>query len=328
MKLHLLPALCGLAAMSLFGAATQAQTFPSKPLTIVVPAPAGGVLDTLARTFAKEMSATMGQQILVDNTPGAGGTLGINKGMRAPPDGHTMMLTSPVETILGPLGYSSAQYKPEDSRAILNIGRTHVMLVTRKDLPAKNLAELVALMKSRTDKPLAYCSPGNGSLYHLIAEKLNATAGTKSLHVPYNGFPQCLTDLIGGSTIDFAFLPQGGPFPGVVDSGGIKAIAMLSGAPSSRFPKVPTASSTPGFEDFVFTISAGIHVSAKVPDATAEVLNKHARDALAKPEVRAEIEQRGSTVSPPMTLKQEQDDYVKDIARFTGIFRSVGLPKQ
>jgi tripartite-type tricarboxylate transporter receptor subunit TctC len=328
MKIRQLAALCSVVAMSLFGAAAQADTFPSKPLTLLVPAPAGGVLDILARTFAKEMSASLGQQVLVDNSPGAGGTLGISKAMRAPADGYTMMMTSPVETIFGPLNYKSAQYKAEDSRPILNIGRTSVMLVTRKDLPASNLTELVALMKSRADKPLSYCSPGNGSLFHLIGEKLNATAGVKSVHVPYSGFPQCLTDLIGGNSIDFAFLPVGGPFPGAVDSGGIKAIAMLSNAPVSRFPKVVTASATKGFEDFVFSIWAGIHVNGKVPEAVAEVLNKHARATLAKPEVRADIEQRGSTLSPDRTLKQEQDDYLKEIQVYTAIFKSVGLTQQ
>ncbi len=328
MRLRQLPVLCSLVAIGLFGAAAQAQTFPSKPLTILAPAPAGGALDFVGRLFAKEMSASLGQQVTVENSPGAGGTLGTNKAMKAPADGHMMMITSPVEMILGPLGYNSAQYKSEDSRAILNIGRTNVMLVTRKDLAVSNLAELAALMKSRADKPLSYCSPGNGSLYHLIAEKMNATADVKSLHVPYNGFAQCLTDLIGGTTIDFAFLPLAGPFPGAVDSGGIKAISMLSDTPSSRFPKVPIASTTKGFEGFVFSIWAGLHVNGNVPEAVAEVLNKHANAALAKPEVRAAIEQTGSTLSAPMTLEQAQDDYLKEIQLYTAIFKSVGLPKQ
>lgn len=328
MKLHQLPALCSLVAMSLFGAASQAQTFPNKPLTIVVPAPAGGALDILARQFGKEMSASMGQQIIVENTPGAGGSLGIGKAMRAPADGYTMMMTSPIETIFAPLNYKSAQYKAEDSRAVLNIGRTNVMLVVRKELPANNLTELVALMKSRADKPLSYCSPGNGSLFHLIGEKLNTTAGVTSVHVPYSGFPQCLTDLLGGNTIDFAFLPVGGPFPGAVDNGGIKAIAMLSSAPMSRFPKVAMASATKGFEDFVFSIWAGIHVNGKVPEAVVETLGKHARAALAKPEVRADIEQRGGTVSPDRTLKQEQDDYLKEIQIYTAIYKSAGVIQQ
>lgn len=328
MRFRHLAAAGGLLAMSLFGATAQAQTFPNKPLTIVVPAPAGGVLDILARTFGKEMSATMGQQILIENSPGAGGTLGISKAMRAPADGYTMMMTSPIETIFGPLNYKSAQYRAEDSRAVLNIGRTSVMLVTRKALPANNLAELVSLMKSSVDKPLSFCSPGNGSLFHLIGEKLNATAGVKSVHVPYSGFPQCLTDLMGGGTIDFAFLPVGGPFPGAVDTGAIKAIAILSGAPITRFPKVATAGATKGFEEFVFSVWAGLHVNAKVPEAMVEALNKHARATLAKPEVRADIEQRGSTVSPDRTLAQEQDDYLKEIQIYTAISKSIGLTQQ
>ncbi len=328
MKLKSLLSLCVLAATSLVGTAAQAQAFPNKALTMIVPAPARGALDIRARQFGKEMSASMGQQIIIENTPGAGGTLGIGKAMKAPADGYTLMMTSPIETIFAPLNYKSAQYKAEESRAILNIGRTNVMLVTRKDLPANNLTELVALMKSRADKPLSYCSPGNGSLYHLIGEKMNTTAGVKSIHVPYSGFVQCMTDLLGGSTIDYAFLPVAGPFPGAVDTGGIKAIAMFSSAPMSRFPKVALASTTKGFEDFVFSIWAGIHVNGKVPEAVVETLSTHARAALAKPEVRADIEQRGGTVSPDRTLKQEQDDYLKEIQIYTAISKSAGVTPQ
>lgn len=328
MKLHKLLTIFGMAAAAFLSPIAQAQNFPTKTLTIAVPAPAGGVLDFLARLFSKEMSSSMGQQVMVENTPGAGGTLGTSKAMKAPADGYTMMMTSPIEMIFGPLNYNSAQYKPEDSRAILMIGRTDVVLVTRKGLPVSNLVELVALMKANPQKPLAYCSPGTGSLYHLIGEKLNMIAGVKSVHAPYNGFPQCVNDLSGDTTIDFAFLPLAGPFPGFIDSGNIKAIAVLSTAASSRFPKLPTASTTKGFEDFAFSIWAGIQVNGKVPDAAAEVLLKHAADALAKPEVRTAIEKTGSVLYQPMTLKQAQDEYIKDIALYTSISKSVGLPKQ
>jgi tripartite-type tricarboxylate transporter receptor subunit TctC len=137
-----------------------------------------------------------------------------------------------------------------------------------------------------------------------------------------------LTDLLGDATIDFAFLPVAGPFPGAVDTGGIKAIAMLSNAPISRFPKVAAAPATKGFEDFVFSIWAGIHVNGKVPEAVVATLNKHARAALAKPEVRADIEQRGSIISSDRTLKQEQDDYLNEIKIYTAISKSIGLPQQ
>jgi tripartite-type tricarboxylate transporter receptor subunit TctC len=264
----------------------------------------------------------------VENSPGAGGTLGTNKAMKAPADGYTLLMTSPIEMIFGPLNYNSAQYKPEDARTILMIGHTNIVLVTRKGLPVSNLGELVALMKGSADKPLSYCSPGTGSLYHLIGEKLSAIAGVKSVHAPYNGFPQCVNDLVGDSTVDFAFLPLAGPFPGFIDSGNIKALAVLSTTPTGRFPKLATSSATKGFEDFAFSIWAGIQVNGKVPDSVAEVLLKHAAAALAKPEVRMAIEKTGSVLTQPMTLKQVQDEYVKDIALYTAISKSVGLTKQ
>lgn len=328
MKLHKILTTCGMVALNLFNPLAHAQNFPNKPLTMVAAAPAGGALDFLARLFAKEMSTSLGQQVIVENTPGAGGTLGTTKALRAPADGYTMMMTSPIEMIFGPLNYNSAQYKPEDARTILFVGRTDVVLVTRKGLPVTNLAELIALMKANAQKPLSYCSPGTGSLYHLIGEKLNSIAGVKSVHAPYNGFPQCATDLAGDSTIDFAFLPLAGPFPGFIDSGNMKAIALLSNVTNTRFPKLATAATTKGFEDFAFSIWAGIQVNGKVPDAVAEVLLKHASAALAKPEVRTAIENTGSVISQPMTLKQAQDEYVKEITLYTAISKSVGLPKQ
>ena len=328
MQFHKLLTVCGLAALNIFSPAGHAQNFPSKPLTMAVAAPAGGALDFVGRLLAKEMAVSLGQQVIVENSPGAGGTLGTTKALRAPADGYTMMMTSPVEMIFGPLNYNSAQYKPEDARTILFVGRTDVVLVTRKGLPVSNLAELIALMKTNAQKPLSYCSPGTGSLYHLIGEKLNAIAGVQSVHAPYNGFPQCATDLAGDTTIDFAFLPLAGPFPGFIDSGNLKAIALLSTTTNSRFPKLPTASTTKGFEDFAFSIWAGIQVNGKVPDAVAEVLLKHATAALAKPEVRTAIEKTGSVIAQSMTLRQAQDEYVKEIALYTSISKSVGLPKQ
>lgn len=328
MRFRQLPVLCGLAALGQFGAVAQAQSFPSRPLNMMVAWPAGGAADFVARALAKEMSKSMGQDIIVENSPGAGGTLGTNKAMKAPADGYTLMLSSPLDMILSPLSFKSAQYKAEDARTVLILGRTAVMLVARKDLPASNLAELAALMKSSSSKPLSYCTLGSGSLYHLIGEKLSATAGVSAVPVPYSGLPQCVNDLVGGTTVDFAFLPMAGPFPGFIDSGNIKPVALLGNAPSRRFPQVPLAAATPGFDDFTFSVWAGLHVNGKVPDAAAEVLNVHANAALAKPEVRTAFEQSGSVLSPPMTLKQAHDEYLKEVAVFTDIFRSVGLPRQ
>ncbi len=318
----------GLAALSLFGAAAQAQPFPNKPLTMVVPWPAGGAADFVGRVIAKEMSTSLGQHIIIENNPGASGTLGTNKVMRAPADGYTLLVSSPEALILSPLLFNSAQYKADDTRTIIIVGRTGLMLVTRKDLPVSNMAELVALMKSGSGKPLSYCSPGNGSLYHLVAEKFNTIAGVTSVHVPYSGFPQCLNDLVGGTTIDFAFIPVAGAFAGFLEGDRIKSLAFLGDTPNRRFPKVPLASATKGFEGFAFSVWAGLHVSNQVPEAVAEVLSKHAFAALAKLDVKTTLEQSGSVLSLPMTLKQAHDDYLREVVTYTAIAKSVGLPKQ
>jgi tripartite-type tricarboxylate transporter receptor subunit TctC len=322
-------AMVGLTAGLTAGVAAQAQApaFPSKPLTLTVAWPAGGASDFIARVLAKEMSASLGQNIIINNVPGASGSLGTSKAMNAPADGYTLMLSSPIELILSPLIFASATYKPEDARAIMIVGRSNLMLVARKDLPASNPAELIALMKANGGRPLTYCTPGIGSLYHLVGEHLNAAVGVKSLHVPYTGFPQCLNDLAGG-TIDFAFLPVAAPFTGFVDNASIKAMAVLGSEPSHRFPGLPLASATRGLEDFSFSIWAGLHVHAKVSDAVAEVLNRHANAVLANPEVRKVIEQSGAVVSPPQTLQQAQAEYLDEIQRYTGIAKAVGLQKQ
>jgi tripartite-type tricarboxylate transporter receptor subunit TctC len=294
---------------------------------MMVPWPAGGGSDFAARILSKEMGASLGQNIIVENAPGAGGSLGTSRALRAPADGHTLILSTPIDMILAPLTFASATYKADEAKTIAFVGRTDLMIVTRKDLPVANLAELVALMKTRADKPLSYCSPGIGSLYHLVGERLNAAAGVKSLHVPYSGFPQCVNDLVGGQ-VDFAYLAIGGPFPGFVDNGNIKGIAVLGTSPSSRLPKLPLASATKGFEGFVFSIWVGLHVNGKVPDAAAEVLNKAAYAVLAKPEVRSAIEQSGAMVGQPMNLQQAQAAYLEEIKLYEGIAKSVGLTKQ
>lgn len=327
MQIRRLPVLALIAALGVCIGAARAQTFPSKPINMVVAWPAGGGGDFVARIMSKEMSSTLGQNIIVENLPGAGGSLGNSKALKAPADGYTVLVTSPIDTILAPLTFTSASYKADDFKTIAFVGRTDLMIVTRKDLPVSNLAELVALMKSRSDKPLTYCSPGNGSLYHLVGERLNAAAGVKSLHVPYSGFPQCVNDVVGGQ-VDFAYVAIGGPFPGFVDNGNLKAIAVLGDAPSSRFPKLPLASATKGFEGFSFSVWVGLHVNAKVPDAAADALNKSAYAALAKPEVRKSIEQSGAVVGSPMNLQQAQAAYLHEIQLYEGIAKSVGLTRQ
>jgi tripartite-type tricarboxylate transporter receptor subunit TctC len=299
-------------------ALAQAQAFPSRPVTLVVPWPAGGAADFVARALVKELEPLLGQPVVVDNVPGAGGSLGVAKALRAPADGHTLLLSSPLDVILAPLGFPAAGYRSEDARAVSLLGQTDLMLVTRKDLGANTLPELIALIKTLADKPPTYCAMGSGSVNHLVGEKLHALADVKLLAIPYSGLGPCVTDIIGGR-VDLAYLPVAGPFPGMVDHGSLKAIAVLGESAHPRLPTVAPARATPGLEDLVVSVWAGIHVHAQVPDARVALLNQAVNAALAKPELRLALQKTGAVVHDAMSSSQAQDGYMLAVKRFKSL---------
>jgi tripartite-type tricarboxylate transporter receptor subunit TctC len=259
----------------------SAQTYPNKPVTMIVAFPAGGGSDVLGRVVGKSMQEVLGQPVIVENVVGVGGSLGVLKATNATPDGYTILAGSPLELIYTPLGIAAAKNKPEDMRMAALIGHTPIAIVTRKDLGVNTLEEFVALAK-KSDKPLSFGSVGVGSLYHLMAEKALQNAGAKGLHAPYGGLAPYLKDLMGG-VIDFAVVPLVGPVNGAIEGGQIKALAVAANQPIARFPKIPAARNTKGFEDYQFSIWIGIQSSAKTPDAQVAAIHKAAYTALANP---------------------------------------------
>jgi tripartite-type tricarboxylate transporter receptor subunit TctC len=319
--------LLAVSAIVVTGQLAVSQTFPTKPVTVIVPYPAGGSSDFVARYMTKEMTTTLKQPIIVENVPGVGGALGMMKGMNATPDGHTMILTSLNELILTPLVNVNAKYKSEDFKTVAMIGKADIMLVVRKDLNVNTVAEFIDLAKKSADKPLSFCSSGIGSQFHLVGEKFNAVAGTKSLHVPYSGFPQCITDIVG-QVIDFAFVPMAGPFPGFVEKGTMKLIAITGSKVNPKFPNAPVIKNIKGFQDFVFEAWAGIHVSNKVPDDIVEALNKSAVAALDTAYVKGQIAATGSERFDLWNAKQAQEYYLREVNTLRAIARSINLQPQ
>jgi tripartite-type tricarboxylate transporter receptor subunit TctC len=303
-----------------------AQTFPIKPINMIVAFPAGGASDFVARVMSKEMSVNLNQTIVVENVVGVAGSLGVLKAANAAPDGYTLIAGSPLELILTPLGLSAAKNKAEDVRMIAVAGRSDLMLAVRKDFPATSTEQFLAALKA-DPKGLSYGSTGIGSLYHLMGAKMIQTAGAKGLHVPFNGLAPVLQAL-GGGQIDFAFLPIAGPVPGYVEAGNVKAISVAATAASPRFPKLPLITTVRGFEDFTFSIWAGIQTSAKVPDSAAAVLHKSAYAALANPEVKKQLEASGSYELAPMSLAQLNAFYAKETAMYRAIAKSINLEAQ
>lgn len=300
-----------------------AHAFPERAVTLVVPWPAGGASDFVARLVATGLSQRLRQAVMVDNVVGAGGALGVARVLAAPADGHTLLLSSPMDTILAPLVAPVATYKPQDLQPIAILGHTDVMVVVRNDLGVGSLAELAAAMRATGDRPLSLCTPGIGSLYHLIGLQLATIARAQILHVPYTGFNQCLTDMAGGR-VDVALLPVAGPFPGFVDRGSIKALAVLGDTANRRLPAVPPARASAGFEGLRVTVWAGLHARAGMPDAVAEALLRELQDVLADPGVRRQIEESGATVAAAQSLQAASAAYAAQIAAFEGMARAMG----
>jgi tripartite-type tricarboxylate transporter receptor subunit TctC len=304
----------------------SAQTFPNKPISMIVAFPAGGGSDVLGRVVGKSMQEVLGQPVIVENVVGVGGSLGVLKATNATPDGYTILAGSPLELIYTPLGIAAAKNKPEDMRMAALIGHTPIAIVTRKDLGVNTLEEFVALAK-KSDKPLSFGSVGVGSLYHLMAEKALQNAGAKGLHAPYGGLAPYLKDLMGG-VIDFAVVPLVGPVNGAIEGGQIKALAVAANQPIARFPKIPAARNTKGFEDYQFSIWIGIQSSAKTPDAQVAAIHKAAYTALANPETRKSVEASGTVIAEPMTLPQLDAFYKKEAATGAAIAKSINLQAQ
>lgn len=302
-----------------------AQSFPSKPVTMIVAFPAGGPSDVLGRIVGKAMAEPLGQPVVVENVVGVGGSLGVLKAANAT-DGHTILAGSPLELIYTPLGIAAAKNKPEDMRLLALVGHTTMAIAVRKDLPVNTLAEFIEYAK-KADKPLSFGSTGVGSLYHLMAERALQIAGAKGLHVPYNGLAPYLKDLAGGQ-IDFAIVPIAGPVPGMIDAGNFRAIAQASSESNSRVAKVPLAKLTKGYEDFNFTIWIGIQASSKLSDATANVLHKAAYTAMANADVRKSIEAAGSVLAEPMNLAQLKAFYEREAVVGAAIAKGVNLQPQ
>ncbi len=304
----------------------SAQTFPTKPLTLIVAFPPGGGSDVIGRMVSKGMVETLGQNVVVENVVGVGGAMGVLKAANATPDGYTILAGSPLELIYTPLGVAAAKNKPEDVRMAALVGHTPLAIAVRKDLPVNTLEEFIAYAK-KADKSLSFGSTGIGSLYHLVAEKAMQTGGAKGLHVPYNGLMPYLKDLMGG-VIDFAVVPLVGPVLGAIDGGQIKAIAIASPQSLARLPKLAPARSTKGFEDFQFSIWIGIQASAKTPEAQMAVLHKAVYASLANPEVRKAIESAGTVIAEPMSLTQLDSFYKKEAAVGAAIAKSINLQAQ
>ena len=322
LKRSLFGLLCSAAVLQ-----AAAQTFPSKAVNLVVPYPAGGPSDFVARQLQPELNRLLGQLVIIENIGGVGGAIGIQKVLSAPADGYNMTLGTPMELVLAPLAMSAVKFKPDDMKLAAQLVTTTMVLITRKDLPANNVEELIAMAKKPGAKELSYGSVGPGSLYHLIGEKFAQQTGTKMLHVPYKGAAPLMTDLMGGQ-IDMVFIPLAGSTPAMITEGKVKALGLTTKTAHPRFPNIAPLAAQKGLEGFEFDLWAGIEVPKNTPADVTARLNKAIYEALQNADIRKAYEATGNTVAKPMSPEELARVYNSETARYQAIAKSINLQPQ
>ena len=270
-----------------------AQEFPAKPVRIVVPWPPGGNVDITARTVQAALAEALGQQVLVENRPGAGGTLGSAQVAKAPPDGYTLLLGSSGTVTNAPAVYKNIAYDPvRDFTAIGPIQSTPMVITAAPKTPAANWAEFLSFIKNKSS-PVSVATAGNGSSNHLALELLIRQAKLPLLHVPYKGSGPAITDLLG-SQVD-AMVDQLSASIGHIREGRLKALAVTSKSRSPQLPNVPTLDEL-GVKDFEVGTFTGIFGPAGLPAPVAEKLHAALRKALAVEAVREKYRSMGVEV--------------------------------
>ena len=316
-----------LATLCLAAASAVAQGWPTKPVTLVVPWPAGGPSDFVARQVQNDVVKALGQPLVVENVGGVGGALGVQKMLNGS-DGHTVLLGSPLELIIPPLTIATVKYKPGDLRMVAQLVKAPLVLLARKDLPANNVDELMALAaKQRGQRPLALANTGPGSMFHLVGEKFAQQSGIELLHVPYKGSAPAMGDLMGGQ-VDLMFTIFAGPVPATIADGKLKVIGLATAQPLPRFPQIPALAAHPKLAGFEFDSWAGIQVPRQTPEDVAQRLNKALYEAMQNPATRQAFESAGNQVVAPMSLAELERVYQAEITRYQSIAKSMNLQAQ
>jgi tripartite-type tricarboxylate transporter receptor subunit TctC len=285
-------ALASVALLIAAAPASHAQSYPSRAITLVVPFPAGGGNDALARLVAERMSKTLGQQVVVENRGGAGGTIATRAVGKGPADGYTILLTYTGTLAINPSLYPNAGYDPrKDFAPIGSIGTLVSVLVTHPSLPVRSIADLITFSKANPGKVNYGFVPG--TVGHIGTEMFAQTAGIKLTNIPYRGNGNAIADLLGGhvSMMFLSILPVNG----AIQSGKLNALAVASPTRSALIPDVPTISES-GLPGFSAVITYGLAAAAGTPREIVERLNKELRAALEDGELRARLATEGGQV--------------------------------
>ena len=302
----------------------QAQNFPNRTITLVIPFAPGGSTSIVGRVIADKMSELIGEKVVVDNRPGAGGTVGTKAVAKSDPDGYTIALGYTGTLAIGPSLFKKAGYDPrKDFAPIGMIGNAPNSLVVHPSFPAKTVGELIAYAKANPGK-VNFGSAGAGTASHITGEYFAASAGIKLVHVPYKGTGPALTDLLGGH-IPMAFAPIPASHANV-SAGMLRALAVTSTTRSGLLPDVPTIAEAalPGFDASLYY---GLVAPAGTPRPVIDKLNKTLNAALASDEVKKQLGLDGTEITPG-TPEAYTDFIDKDERKWAGLVKASGVEQE
>ena len=310
-----------IAALVVSTSSIAAPSYPDKPIRLIVPFAPGGNTDVQARLIGNKLTAALGQQLIVDNRPGAGGTIGVDMAAKSTADGHTIVMASFGNILVGPSLYKKLPYDPvKDFAPIILISEPAGLIVVHPSVPVKSFGELIAYAKANPSK-LNYASAGNGTWNHLFAEQLKSLAKVQITHVPYKGAGPAMNDVVGGH-VQMMFAP----FPSSrvhVNAGRLRALAATGTKRSLLFPDVPTVAQA-GLPGYSAASWFGILAPAGTPKPVINRLNQEINKAFAAPEIKAAYAAEG--LEPAGGTPEDIAKSIRDgMAQWGQLIRDLGI---
>ena len=315
--------ICGAAALALTATAGSAQDYPTRPVTLVAPFPPGAVTDSLARILQTPLQDSLGHPIVIDNRSGAGGVLGSNMVVRAPPDGHTLLITVNAPIVMSPHLQQNFPFDPNRQLAgVAMVAETYLALAVQKDSPINSIADVIRTAKEKPGQ-LTFGSAGVGSAHQIAGELLNKSAGIQITHVPFQGGGPAIQNLIGGHiNMSYGTLPSALPY---VESGQLKLIAL---AEPKRIPEFPDL---PAINEAVPGVQTTTWVGVFAPAGTPLPIRKRIYSAIVEATKRPEVAKSMATLGMKIALQDPEAfdaTIAKDLVFWKGAIEKAGLEKR